>query len=150
MLFKALIKASTFISVDIPLFKASSKAKTWVGDARIHVLLSGRRDLGVLIWFYSFFFFNKVRAFLLLYDFECLLVWVFLFFFFTFNNICLGELRELVMYREAWRAVIHGVAKSRTRLSHWTELNGIYVYMAVDMDWPLINSGKVVWVMQII
>ena len=29
----------------------------------------------------------------------------------------LGELRELVMDREAWRAVIHGVAKSRTRLS---------------------------------
>ena len=29
----------------------------------------------------------------------------------------LGELRELVMAREAWRAVIHGVAKSQTRLS---------------------------------
>ena len=29
----------------------------------------------------------------------------------------LGELRELVMYREAWRAAIHGVTKSRTRLS---------------------------------
>ena len=35
----------------------------------------------------------------------------------------LGELRELVMDREAWRAVIHVVAKSRTRLSDWTELN---------------------------
>ena len=35
----------------------------------------------------------------------------------------LSELRELVMDREAWRAVIHGVAKSRTRLSDWTELN---------------------------
>ena len=32
-------------------------------------------------------------------------------------NMSLGELRELVMDREAWRAVIHGVAKSRTRLS---------------------------------
>ena len=35
----------------------------------------------------------------------------------------LGRLRELVMDREAWRAVIHGVSKSRTRLSDWTELN---------------------------
>ena len=34
-----------------------------------------------------------------------------------------GWLRELVMDREAWRAVIHGVAKNRTRLSDWTELN---------------------------
>ena len=33
----------------------------------------------------------------------------------------LGRLRELVMDREAWRAVIHGVANSRTRLSDWTE-----------------------------
>ena len=33
----------------------------------------------------------------------------------------LGELRELVMDREAWRAAIHKVAKSRTRLSDWTD-----------------------------
>ena len=38
-------------------------------------------------------------------------------------DVSLGELRELVMDREAWRAVIHGVAKSWTRLSDWTELN---------------------------
>ena len=35
----------------------------------------------------------------------------------------LGGLRELVMDREAWRAVVHGVTKSRTRLSDLTELN---------------------------
>ena len=38
-------------------------------------------------------------------------------------DVSLSELREMVMDREAWRAAIHGVAKSRTRLSDWTELN---------------------------
>ena len=38
-------------------------------------------------------------------------------------DVSLSELRELVTDREAWRAAIHGVAKSRTRLSDWTELN---------------------------
>ena len=45
-------------------------------------------------------------------------------------DMSLSELRELVMDRDAWLAAIHGVAKSRTRLSDWTELN-----------WILFDSG---------
>ena len=40
-------------------------------------------------------------------------------------DVSLSELRELVMDREAWRAAIHGVTMSRTRLSNWTELNWV-------------------------
>ena len=38
-------------------------------------------------------------------------------------HVSLTELREMVMDRQAWRAAVHGVAKSRTRLRDWTELN---------------------------
>ena len=44
-------------------------------------------------------------------------------------DVSLSELRDLVMDREAWRAAIHGVAKSRTRLSDWTELKSFETIM---------------------
>ena len=43
-------------------------------------------------------------------------------------DVSLSELWELVMDREAWCAVIHGVTKGRTRLSDWTELNWLLSY----------------------
>ena len=42
----------------------------------------------------------------------------------------LGGLQELVMDREAWRAAIHGVTNSQTRLSYWTD-NRAYIYVCI-------------------
>ena len=46
----------------------------------------------------------------------------------------LGKLRELVMDRKAWCAVIHRVAKNRTRLIDWTELNWLHVFMVAECE----------------
>ena len=54
-------------------------------------------------------------------------------------DISLSKLQELVMDREAWRAVIHGVTKSQTRLSNWTELNwnmcSLNISKALKITW---------------
>ena len=50
-------------------------------------------------------------------------------------DVSLSELRELVMDREAWRAAIHGVSKSWTRLSDWTELNWTDLYVYTWASW---------------
>ena len=57
----------------------------------------------------------------------------------------LSNLQELVMDREDWRAAIHGVAKSRTGLSDWTELNWTDVYSILARNWISTFDCKMIW-----
>ena len=56
-------------------------------------------------------------------------------------GISLSKLWELVMDREAWRAVIHGVAKSQTRLSDWNELNRTVAVTQIPPDNQFSKGG---------
>ena len=67
-------------------------------------------------------------------------------------DVSLSELRELVMDREAWRDAVHGVTKSRTRLSNWTQLNStqwssgflffnLSLNLAIRSSWSKLQSA---------
>ena len=61
------------------------------------------------------------------------------------RDMSLGKFRELVMDREAWRATIHGVSKSRTRLSNWTELNVIIrvIRLGFNYNYTIITEPRI-------
>ena len=68
-------------------------------------------------------------------------------------DMSLSELWELVIDREAWRAAIHGVTKSRTQLSDWTELNWTEVILScmvsktglLNTEWFSVTNNILTW-----
>ena len=56
------------------------------------------------------------------------------------KDMSLSELQGLVMDREAWSAAIHGVAKSQTRLSDWTELNWTITFITSTIVLPQVKQ----------
>ena len=58
-------------------------------------------------------------------------------------DVSLSELRELVMDREAWHAAIHGVTKSWTWLSDWTELNWTEGYIDIYLNYN--TKNRISW-----
>ena len=62
------------------------------------------------------------------------------------TDMSLSKFRELVMDREAWRAAAHGVTKSRTRLSNWTELKGMKTLIPSRERWSGVpHDGPWAW-----